>query len=70
MHRQIPHLQFNIHVNEALKAYPRIFLVLQWKEKGTLDLGIVEHNYRIEEFIRTKIGSRDIVCAIVYPPES
>jgi 4-amino-4-deoxy-L-arabinose transferase-like glycosyltransferase len=70
MRRQIPNLQFNINVNEALKAYPRLFLILQWKEKDTLDLGIVTHGYRIEEFVRTRIGSRDIVCVIVYPPDS
>ena len=70
MRRQIPHLQFNIDVNEALKAHPRLFLVLQWKEKATLDLGIVEHSYRLKELVRTKIGSRDILCVIVYPPES
>jgi hypothetical protein len=70
MRRPIPRLQFNIHVNEALKDYPRLFLVLQRQEKATLDLGIVEHGYRLEEFVRTKIGSRDIVCVIVYPPKS
>jgi hypothetical protein len=70
MHRRIPHLQFNVHVVEALKSAPRAFLIFQRKDKAVLDLGIAEKQYRIEEFTEAKIGSRDIICVIAYPPDA
>ena len=70
MHRRIPVLQSNEHVLEALEASPRIFLGTQCALKDALDKGAAENGYRIEEFVRTKIGSRDIICVIVRPPET
>jgi hypothetical protein len=70
MGRQVPRFQFNSHVVEALKSTPRVFLILQEKHEGVLELGVGERQYRLEKLVRKKIGSRNMLCVIAYPPDS
>jgi len=70
MHRRIPWLHSEEDVVTALGSSPRIFLILQWQNKGTLDSGATRFSYETEQVVRAKIGSRDMLCVMVRPNEA
>jgi len=67
LHRTIPYLESGEQVLAALDRSPRVFLILQQKERRTLEEIASVYGLEIKEFTRVRIGSRDIICVIAHP---
>ncbi len=67
MRRRMPRLDSNEEVATALEQSPRVFFVLQRGKMGALQKGVANDMYEIEDVLRARVGSRDMLCVTAYP---